>query len=74
MSHTVNRITLTSIKRGTYQCDPEALDLMIAKYLPASLRDLEAEIASRGLGSTLGISSITEGLMILAEYDGYATN
>lgn len=67
------RVTLTG-EHGQYQTTPEALDLMIARYLPASVEDLQREIRERSGDPQYSIKSVSEGLMILQEYDGYATN
>jgi hypothetical protein len=73
MTMTARRITLTG-EHGQYQTTPEALDIMIGRYLPASVESLQREIRERSGDATYTIKSVVEGLMILQEYDGYATN
>jgi len=59
---------------GQYQTRVGALDMMIRRYLPASVNDLQEELRARSGDDDYKIHTVTEGLMILAEYDGYATN
>lgn len=61
-------------EHGQYQTRVSALDLVIARYLPASPNDLQEEIRERTGDPERTVATMTEGLMILAELDGYATN
>lgn len=69
-------ITVRSKRHGTYQCEAASLDIMIMRYLPATLAELNVMLNERH-GTEPGYfeaQSLTEALMILAELDGYATN
>jgi hypothetical protein len=47
----------------------------MSRYLPATMEELARQITERqGEIQVWKITSLTEGLMILAELDGYATN
>lgn len=71
----MDTITLHSEVHGTYQCTPHSLHVMMRRYLPAKREELEQIITERlGDSVTYPLSSVTEGLMILAELDGYGTN
>jgi hypothetical protein len=61
-------------EHGQYQTRVGALDLMIMRYLPASVNDLQEILRERSGDPHYTISTVTEGLLILAEYDGHATN
>jgi hypothetical protein len=61
-------------EHGQYQTRVGALDLMIQRYLPASVNDLQEIIREESGDPTYKIHTVTEGLMILAEYRGHATN
>lgn len=65
-------ITLVG-KYGTFQTRPAVLDLMIERYLPASLRELRAVVEEKG-GLSVEVHTVADALMVLAELDGYATN
>ncbi len=61
---------------GAYTVRPEALDVMLARYLPASVAQLKERITERSDDQGGGIdysdlTTITECLIVLAEYDGY---
>lgn len=61
---------------GTYTTRPEALDIVMARYLPASVAELKVLITERSDDQGGGIdysdlTTVTECLMVLAEYDGY---
>lgn len=68
-----DKITLEG-DHGRYQTRVAELDLMIQRYLPASVEDLRNLIQERQGGPGYSLSTVTEGLMILAELDGHATN
>lgn len=68
-----DKITLTG-EHGTYQTQVDSLDLMIQRYLPASAADLQKIIREESGDPTYTIHTVIEGLMILAEYRGFATN
>lgn len=59
---------------GQFQTTPFAFDMLIAKYLPASVNELNAIITERRGEEGDPYATVTECLMVLAEYDGYATN
>lgn len=61
-------------EHGQYQTRVGALDLMIQKYLPATVGDLQEIIREESGDPHYTIATVTEGLMILAEYRGLATN
>ncbi len=70
-------ITVNITGHGTYQTRAGALDLLIGRYLPASVAELRAKIEEKSDGMDIDysdLSTVTECLMVLAEYDGYATN
>lgn len=60
---------------GIYQCTPTALDVMIARHLPArglnELREKIEELHGESIGE---ITSVGEALMILAQLSGYGLN
>lgn len=68
--------TITLISRhGMYQCQPMAQDIMMDRYLPASIKKLTEEIVElHGYPLETPVTSVMEGLMMLAELNGYATN
>jgi hypothetical protein len=68
-----DKITLEG-EHGQYQTRVAELDLMIMRYLPASVEDLRDLIRERQGDPDYNVSTVTEGLMILAELDGYAIN
>ncbi len=70
----MDKIGLRSSAHGHFETTPEALDLMIGSYLPTSVQDLEKLIAERLGEARYPLTSVIEGLMVLAELDGYATN
>jgi hypothetical protein len=47
---------------------------MIQRYLPASVNDLQEILRERSGDPNYKIHTVAEGLMILQEYDGHATN
>lgn len=60
---------------GIYQCAPTALDVMIARHLPASIGKLTEEITElNGEPLETPYTSVTEALMALAELSGYGMN
>ncbi|WP_138958983.1 hypothetical protein [Streptomyces sp. YIM 121038] len=61
-------------EHGTYQTRVGALDIMIARYLPASSNGLQDLIRKRQGNPAYHVSTVSEALMILAELDGFATN
>jgi hypothetical protein len=61
-------------EHGQYQTRVAALDLMITRYLPASVNGLQTLIRERQGDESYKIGTVAEGLMILAELDGHATN
>ncbi len=70
-------ITINIEGHGTYQTRAGALDLLMQRYLPASIAELRAKIEEKSDGNGIDysdLSTVTECLMILGEYDGYATN
>jgi hypothetical protein len=67
-----DEITLEG-EHGQYRARVESLDLVIARYLPASVAGLR-EIIRERTGEERTLTTIMEGLMILAELDGFATN
>jgi hypothetical protein len=72
-----SRITLRSSEHGQFQVSAESLDRLMDRYLPASPRQLRKLIEERADGSGIDYSdltTITECLMVLGEYDGFATN
>lgn len=68
-----DKITLEG-EHGQYQTYVGRLDTLIARYLPASVEDLQEIIWERQGDPEYRVSTVTEGLMILAELDGLATN
>lgn len=70
---THDKITLEG-EHGQYQTTTIALDLMIGRYMPASPNDLQLEVRERHGDPEFRVTTVTEGLMILAELDGHATN
>lgn len=73
-----DKITLEG-EHGQYQTRVGSLDLMIQRYLgvsvePARVNDLQEIIREESGDPNYKITTVTEGLMILAEYRGYATN
>jgi hypothetical protein len=63
-------ITLTS-RHGLFKCQPTALDLMMLRFTPASVDNLNEKIAELN-GSPLDRrTSITSALITLAELTGY---
>lgn len=68
------RIVFTS-DHGQYETTPEALDLMMSKFLPASVGQLRHELRQREPDIDWSdLMDITSCLVVLAEYEGYATN
>jgi hypothetical protein len=73
----LDNLKITIGTHGAFQTYAARFDLLIARYLPASPRQLRALIEERAEGSGIDYSdldSVTECLMVLAEYDGLATN
>jgi len=68
-----DEITLEG-EHGQYRARVESLDLVIARYLPASVAGLREIIRERTGEPERTLTTIMEGLMILAELDGFATN
>lgn len=68
-----DKITLQG-EHGQYQTTVGLLDRVLLTYLPASADDLQKIIREESGDPTYTIHTITEGLMILAEYRGFATN
>lgn len=72
-----DKITLEG-EHGQYQTRTGSLDIMIRHVLngdlPTSVAGLQREIRERSGDPNYKIHTVTEGLMILAEYEGYATN
>lgn len=73
MTDAESRITLTG-PHGAYQTHPSSLDDMMERYLPARREQLQEIIRERSGDPEYTIGSVTEGLMILQEHDGRATN
>jgi hypothetical protein len=70
-----DRITIELKGHGQYQTDAERLDVLISQYLPASVAELRASIQERSPEIDYSdLTTVTECLMVLAEYHGYATN
>lgn len=60
---------------GQFQTNPFLLDIVISKYLPASPEQLNALIVERRGEYLEGkYETVIECLMVLAQFDGYATN
>jgi hypothetical protein len=62
---------------GAYQTSVESFERMIVRYLPDSVAGLREKIAERGLYPPHhydDLHTVTECLMILAEFDGLATS
>ncbi|ANZ13334.1 hypothetical protein ACH4YO_40660 [Streptomyces noursei] len=60
---------------GWYRTRAGAFDLMIMRYLPASVQDLRAKIRELNPDANVDdLQTVTECLMILAELRGHATN
>jgi hypothetical protein len=58
-------------EHGKYRTRVGALDLMIQRYLPASVNDLQDIIREEQGDPEWKISTVAEGLMILAELRGH---
>lgn len=72
-----DNIAVTIQGHGRYQTSVEAMDLLIERYLPTSVAELRQEIISRSDYPAThydDLRTVTECLMILAEFDGFATN
>lgn len=68
------RIAFTS-NHGTYETTPEALDLMMSKFLPASPEQLRQILSERAPDIDYSdVRSVSALLVVLAEYEGHATN
>jgi hypothetical protein len=75
MIQPIDTVNLRSALHGGYQCKAADLDRAMSRYLPATMEELARQITERqGEIQVWKITSLTEGLMILAELDGYATN
>jgi hypothetical protein len=60
---------------GQFQTNPFLLDIVMSKYLPASVDELNALIVERHGENLEGkYETVIECLMVLAEFDGYASN
>ncbi|AVO22564.1 hypothetical protein PBI_PAEDORE_81 [Streptomyces phage Paedore] len=70
-----DRITMNIKGHGQYQTDAEHFDMLMARHLPASVEELRAQIQERTTEIDYSdLATVTECLMVLAEYSGYATN
>jgi hypothetical protein len=67
------RIRFTS-DHGAYETTPEALDLMMSKFLPASPEQLRQVLSERSEVDYSDVHSVSALLLVLAEYEGHATN
>jgi hypothetical protein len=65
-----DKITMDG-EHGKYVTRVGALDLMILRYLPASLESLRELIRERQGDPGYSVATVTEALMILATLDGH---
>lgn len=70
------RIGINIPGRGWYETHPGSLDKVIAAYLPATPQQLRENLRERGsaMDADTELLTVTEYLMIIAEYEGLATN
>ena len=71
-----DNITISIRGHGEYQTTADGLDMLMYRYLPASVSELRAKIEQRSGGEIdySDLHTVTECLMVLAELDGCATN
>ncbi|MGW6597926.1 hypothetical protein [Streptomyces sp. NPDC055036] len=67
-------ITLNSSQHGQFQTQTVHLDEMIREYGQKTPEELSRILQDESGDPNYVVTTITEGLMVLAEYRGYATN